>query len=219
MLSLTREQSRTIDRLAIEQFGLPGVVLMENAGRGCAELLLRLGVAGRVVICCGSGNNGGDGLVMARHLENAGVDVLVALFAAEEAVRGDAAVFLRVIRAAETPLVVVPPSAAGDAADLLSQADWIVDALLGTGVTGPVREPLAGVIEAINRQCTRVLAVDLPSGLDCDSGRPWGACIRAEHTATMVAPKAGFSRAAGWTGQVHVVEIGIPKRLLTWLES
>ena len=219
MLTLTREESRAVDRVAMERFGMSGLVLMENAGRGCADLLLRLGIAGRVTICCGSGNNGGDGFVIARHLENAGIDVRVGLFAPEEKVRGDAAANLRILQAAGTPLTVFPDGGTPEGVDaFLDGADWIVDALLGTGVAGPVREPLAGVIEAINRAGRRVLAIDLPSGLDCDTGRPWGSCVRASQTATMVASKQGFAAAAEFTGEVHVVGIGIPRRLLTCLK-
>lgn len=219
-LSLTREESRAIDRLAVERYGMTGLVLMENAGRGCAELLLSLGVTRRVAVCCGRGNNGGDGFVIARHLENAGVQVEVGLFSAEESVQGDAAANLRILQAAATPLAVFPQ--AGDspgALKFVEGAEWIVDSLLGTGVVGPVRAPLAALIAAINGQSARVLAVDLPSGLDCDTGRPWGACVRATHTATMVAPKRGFASAAGFTGEVHVVGIGIPRQLLTSLEQ
>jgi NAD(P)H-hydrate epimerase len=103
--------------------------------------------------------------------------------------------------------------------DFLREADWIVDALLGTGVAAPVRDPLSGVIAAINRRQTRVLAVDLPSGLDCDSGRPWGVCVCATHTATMVSHKRGFAAAGEFTGKVHVIDIGIPRRLLTAFET
>lgn len=218
MLTLTRDQSRAVDRLAVDQYGMTGLVLMENAGRGCAELLLKLGINGRVAICCGSGNNGGDGFVIARHLENAGVAVDVALFADEGRITGDAAANLRILRAAGTPLRVF----CGDPSEtdaFFQNADWIVDALLGTGVTAPVRDPLAGVIVAINRQASRVLAIDLPSGLDCDSGRPWGVCVRATHTATMVSHKQGFASAREYTGEVHVIDIGIPRRLLTACES
>lgn len=214
MLTLTRDQSRAVDRLAIEQYGLTGLVLMENAGRGCAELLLKLGISGRVAICCGGGNNGGDGLVIARHLENAGIEVEIGLFADQSKLTGDAGANLRIVRAAGTPL----RSLVGreDEADrFLAGADWIVDALLGTGVTAPVRDPLAGVIAAINRASARVLAVDLPSGLDCDTGEPWGACVRATHTATMVSLKSGFSSAAEFIGEVRVIDIGIPRQLLT----
>lgn len=220
MLTMTRDQSRAIDQIAIDQYGMSGLVLMENAGRGCAELLLRLGLKGRAVLCCGHGNNGGDGFVIARHLENAGFEVQVGLFADVGRVKGDALANLKILQAAGTPLRVFSSAITElEAARFLEGADWVVDALLGTGVTGPVHGAATVVIAAINRQSRPVLAVDLPSGLDCDTGQPWGECVKATHTATMVAPKIGFAAAKGCTGTVHVIDIGIPRRLLTCLES
>ncbi|MBW3542796.1 MAG: NAD(P)H-hydrate epimerase [Planctomycetes bacterium] len=241
--SMTRDEVREVDRRAIQDYGLPGVVLMENAGRGTAELLLDLalpkkgdspradpegdsplfwaqpleGARGPFVICAGKGNNGGDGFVIARHLENRGEEVRVLLFADPESLSGDAAVNFGVLEAAGTPLHVFancPESE--EILRELSGAEWVVDALLGTGVTGEIREPYATAITAINAAGKRVLAVDLPSGLDCDTGRPLGPCVRADHTATFVAPKRGFEAptAAEWTGQVHVIDIGVPRAVL-----
>jgi NAD(P)H-hydrate epimerase len=156
--------------------------------------------------------------VIARHLENAGVDVSVLVFAAAVAIGGDAGVNLAVLQAAGTPLRFFPHSPAADELDrLLVGTRWIVDALLGTGTRGTVREPFCTVIDAINRSGARVLAVDLPSGLDCDTGLPLGPCVRAAHTATFVAAKRGFEHpgAHEFTGEVHVVGIGVPRRLLT----
>jgi NAD(P)H-hydrate epimerase len=214
---LSRDEVRAVDRRAIEEFGVPGVVLMENAGRGAAELLLALGIHGRVAICCGKGNNGGDGLVIARHLDNYGVPVSVLLFARPEELTGDAAINQRIVAASGLPLVVH----AGSTVDLeavrreLAGAEWVVDALFGTGLTGTVRPPLDGVIAAINDSGSRVLAVDIPSGLDCDTGQPLGPTVRAHRTATFVAPKKGFAApsARAWLGQVHVLPIGAPRSL------
>jgi len=223
MRSLTRAEVREIDRLAIEEFGLPGIVLMENAGAGVARLLDGLDVGGPVVVACGHGNNGGDGFVIARHLEAAGHRVLLLLAAAADAYGGDAAINLRI--AERSGLAIVDLAAADEAAwrAELATAAWIVDALLGTGAVGPARGSAAVAIGAINavRQASagpwpRVLAVDLPSGLDCDTGLAAGACVRADATATFVASKRGFStaQAAAFTGTVHVVGIGAPRRLL-----
>jgi NAD(P)H-hydrate epimerase len=214
----SRDEVREIDRRAIEEIGLPGIVLMENAGRGCVELLRDANVNGSVAICCGRGNNGGDGYVIARHLENAGLEVQVLLFADSTAVTGDAATNLRVLRASGTPLCEfqeLPEQ--DDLEDLLQSADWVVDALLGTGTKGEIREPYASVIETINRVRAKVFAVDLPSGLDCDRGVPLGPCVRADLTGTFVGWKRGFENpdAARYTGVVHTVDIGIPRRLLT----
>src|SRR5439155_1097463 len=123
MTYLTRNEVREIDRRAIEEFGVPGVVLMENAGRGAAEVLLSLGVSGPVVICCGKGNNGGDGFVIARHLDNCGVGVRVLLFARPDELTGDAAVNFRIIERSGLPIVIQPDLAAltGE----LAPAAWV----------------------------------------------------------------------------------------------
>ncbi|MFM9963012.1 MAG: NAD(P)H-hydrate epimerase [Planctomycetaceae bacterium] len=222
--SLTRESVRSVDRRAIVELGMTGLVLMENAGRGAAERLIQLGITGTVIVCAGKGNNGGDGFVIARHLELSGCDVRVLLFANPSELSGDAAANWRILEAAETPRVVLgrqPPLSDIDHA--LSHAEWIVDALLGTGSVGELREPYRTAITAINRSARKVFAVDLPSGLDCDTGRPietladgTALCVRAAHTVTFVARKRGFEHPAStpWTGEVHVVGIGIPKRLL-----
>jgi NAD(P)H-hydrate epimerase len=215
---LSREQVRALDRRAIEEYGVPGVVLMENAGRGAAEVLLRLGVQGPVVVCCGKGNNGGDGFVIARHLDNRGVAVRVVYFGKPQDLAGEAAVNFEIVRRSGLPLTVIP--APGPVLDL-DDAEWVVDALLGTGATGPARPPLEQVIAAINNSKAKVLAVDLPSGLDCDTGLPLGPCVRALHTVTFVAQKTGFAKPAAreWTGQIHVVDIGAPRALVQALLS
>jgi NAD(P)H-hydrate epimerase len=217
-MSLSREQSRSLDRKVIEEGGVPGVVLMENAGRGAAELLLRLGVKGTVLVCCGKGNNGGDGFVIARWLDNAGVAVRVLLFAQPEVLAGDAAIMYRIIERSG-PSIEILSSLDIDEMSLrreLETADWVVDALFGSGLQGPVRPPFDKIIAAINASGARVLAVDIPSGLDADTGQPQGATIRAHHTATIVAAKKGFARpeAAAWLGQMHVIDMGAPRRLV-----
>ncbi|MFM9024152.1 MAG: NAD(P)H-hydrate epimerase [Planctomycetaceae bacterium] len=220
--SLTRAAVRDLDRRALEEFGLPGVVLMENAGRGAAELVARLWPGtGPVAIACGRGNNGGDGFVVARHLELLGRTVRLLLAAEPAAIAGDAAIMLAVATRSGIPTV---PLAAADAAawrEHLAAAAIVGDALLGTGATGAPRGAVATAIDAIAAWRTatpsgRVLAVDLPSGLDCDSGLAAGACVRADATATFVAPKRGFGHpgAASFTGAVHVVGIGAPRTLL-----
>jgi NAD(P)H-hydrate epimerase len=217
-MSLTREQARELDRRAMQEFGVPGVVLMENAGRGMAELLRALGIHGRVVVCCGKGNNGGDGFVIARHLDNAGVDVRVLLFTDPGQLIGDAAVNFRILAASRVPLEVFADSTL-DEEKLkreLALADWIVDALFGSGLRGEVQPPFHRVIAFINDSPARVFAVDIPSGLDSDTGLPLGIAVRARHTATVAALKKGFSQlgAAAWLGQVHVIDMGAPRALL-----
>lgn len=214
---LTREQSRLLDRWAVERYGMCSLVLMENAGRGVADVLCSLGISGPVVICCGKGNNGGDGLVLARHLELRGHEVRVLLWADPGTMSGDAAANLAIVRHCELVLDVFWPN--HDPARLathLSRAAWVVDALLGTGVRGEPASPLAEVIDQINACASRRLAIDLPSGLDADTGLPAMHTICATHTCTFVAPKAGFAspQAEPYLGKVHVLDIGTPRRLL-----
>lgn len=214
---LSREQVRDVDRRAVEEYHMPSVLLMENAGRGAVEVLEAQGITGPIVVCAGKGNNGGDGFVMARHLENHGHEILVLLFCDPTTLQGDAAINFQILVAAKTPVEIWDGEVnSKQLADRLRGADWIVDALLGTGTKGEIREPFVMIIEAINQSQAKVLAVDLPSGMDCDTGKPLGACIKANVTATFVARKIGFDAegAMNLTGDVHVVEIGVPRRVL-----
>jgi NAD(P)H-hydrate epimerase len=216
-LTLTRTQVRDVDRRAIEDYGLPGVVLMENAARGAVDFLCRLGCRGPVVICAGKGNNGGDGFAMARHLAIRGIEARVVLCTEASQLRGDAAINYRVLQRAGLAGTELGTNVSREKlAALLQGADWIVDALLGTGTQGELREPYLTVIEAINQSGTQVFAVDLPSGMNCDTGQPCGNCIRATATATFVARKPGFDVPGSndWTGQVEVIDIGVPPKLL-----
>ncbi len=218
---LTREQVRELDRRAIEEFGVPGIVLMENAGRGVAETICQLGLSGPVAICCGKGNNAGDGLVIARHLENRGYVVRVLLWAAPDELPPDASTNYRIVKASGMPLDVLP---ADDCRSILEEAlaaaGTVVDALLGTGARGEPRPPLDDVIDQMNASGRPMVAVDLPSGLDCDTGEPARHTIRADHTCTFVAAKPGLlaAAAAPYVGQLHVIDIGAPRRLLASVE-
>jgi NAD(P)H-hydrate epimerase len=220
MRSLSRAEVREVDRRAIEDFGLPGIVLMENAGRNAAALLHALAPSASLAIACGKGNNAGDGFVMARHLENLGHHVRLLLAGDPAEHRGDAATQRRVVERAGISFERLADGSPTDWERSLASVDWIVDALLGTGATGAPRGAIATAIEAINaasrRRAVHVLAVDLPSGMDCDTGLPPGACVRADVTATFVARKIGFEHpgAAAWTGDVHVLDIGVPRTLL-----
>lgn len=194
---------------------------MENAGRGVVELLARLGASGTFAVACGRGNNGGDGFVIARHLEADGHPVRLLLAAAPGVYAGDAAINLEVCRRSGLPITCLADGDEMAWRGALADAGWIVDALLGTGAAGPPRGAVAAAIAAINARRTagagvRVLAVDLPSGLDADTGAAAGACVRADVTATFVAEKQGFANplAAAFTGPVHVLGIGAPGAVL-----
>jgi ADP-dependent NAD(P)H-hydrate dehydratase / NAD(P)H-hydrate epimerase len=197
------ERMRATDAWAIEQPGVPSLDLMERAGAGLARLTADLAPEGAVVVVCGKGNNGGDGLVAARLLRDEGRDVRVLLTGAAEDLRGDAAVNLE-------RLPGDPPEPF--AADALEGAAAIVDALLGTGFAGEPREPIRGAIAAINATDAVVVAADVPSGVDASTGVVAGAAVRARATATFHAAKPGLWITPGKThaGEVRVIEIGIP---------
>lgn len=213
---LNRHQAREIDRLAVQEYGLSGLVLMENAGRACADTLHRLGIAGPVTICCGRGNNAGDGFVIARHLDLWGETVRVLLFSDPSRLSGDAAANHAVLTKCDVPVLLLNSADDERFERALLDADWIVDALLGTGARGDPRPPLDDVVRRLNDHPAKRMAVDLPSGLDCDTGEPANPTFRADHTCTFVGAKAGFVAASAqeFIGQVHVLDIGAPRKLM-----
>jgi NAD(P)H-hydrate epimerase len=230
--ALTRDEVRQVDVTALTEFGLPGVVLMENAGRGAAQLLLAQRPRGPVLVCAGKGNNGGDAFVLARYLDLAGVPVELLTCVPPESQSADAAVFRQVAEragltshpwpgpgwtppASNTPSRTQVANAAHPPGIDFARFEWIVDGLLGTGARGVPGPELAALISALNDSGRPLFALDLPSGLDCDTGNAPGVCIRATLTATFVAPKIGFSApgANRWLGRVEVIDIGIPRAL------
>ncbi len=219
MVRLTREQVREVDRRAIEQYGIPGIVLMENAAIGAANVALEMleGVsAPSALILCGGGNNGGDGLAVARHLHNHGVDVRIDLCVDPAGYRGDAAINWRIVSA-----MGLATRAASPEMIVQFKAGIIVDAIFGTGLTQAPRPPFGPLAEAVAASSRPVLAVDLPSGLDCDTGVPLGPCIRATRTVTFLAEKAGFAApgAAPFLGRITVSGIGCPRELIDQVRS
>ncbi|MBM4026346.1 MAG: NAD(P)H-hydrate epimerase [Planctomycetes bacterium] len=218
---MSRDEVRRVDAWAIDEIGVPGVVLMENAGRSCAELVRqKLAAVQRPTVClfCGTGNNGGDGHVIARHLLNAGFRVRTVLCGEHQKVRGDARVNLDILERlghAVEPLDPGAPDLATYVTAFADEADLIVDALFGTGLRGELDHEFRSLIEAINGLGRPILAVDIPSGLDCDTGAPLGAAIRAACTVTFVAVKKGFlasPEASQYTGEIYVASIGVEPR-------
>jgi NAD(P)H-hydrate epimerase len=214
---LPRDQVRRLDELAMTEYGISGLVLMENAGRGTTDVLCGLDVTGPVVICCGRGNNAGDGFVIARHLEIRGHSARVVLWGNPNALTGDAAANFAILRKSDVPIDVF--DAGHDATrfdELLADAAWIVDGLLGTGARGEPRPPLDAVIDQINAAQAPTLAIDLPSGLACDTGQPSEHTIRATHTCTFAVAKPGLlaDEAKPYVGKLHLVDIGTPRSLL-----
>ena len=218
-ITLTREQVRRVDELAIRRYGITGLVLMENAGRNVAAVIDRAyGPSGRAFICCGTGNNGGDGCVNARHLHNSGWTVRLMIVGEASRMTPDTSANFRIIQAMGlNPITAVDADAQSALARSITEDEVVVDALLGTGFSGEVRSPLAELIHAINAAGKRaVVAIDLPSGLDCDSGAPAAATIRADLTITFVARKRGFDSPQGgaFLGRVEVADIGAPRELI-----
>jgi NAD(P)H-hydrate epimerase len=176
----------------------------------------------RVLILCGPGNNGGDGGVVARHLDAWGFPVRLVWFARSNQLHGDAALQWSILKKSgldQSSWFDAYPSDsnfdAGALSSILSDADWLVDALLGTGLSRPVEDPLRTVIELINVSGKPVFALDVPSGLDADTGDPLGIAVHARTTATFVAAKIGFTAAAvAYTGEVRIFDIGLPRCLL-----
>lgn len=218
-IRLTRAQVREVDRRAIEECCIPGVVLMENAGRNAAAVIRgRLRRGGPVAIVCGPGNNGGDGFVIARHLSNAEIEAALFLVCDPARLTGDAATNHRIVERMEMACRRFDaPGEIAAAVPVLNRADVIVDAILGTGFSGTVRSPLDLAVAAVNHAVgPLVVAVDLPSGLDCDTGLPSNATVRADVTVTFVARKTGFDTpgASEYTGEITVADIGAPTSLV-----
>lgn len=190
---------------------------MENAGRSCAELIKEklAGTANpKVCIFCGTGNNGGDGYVIARHLLNSGFKVVVVICGDRAKIKGDAKINLDIVEKlgqAIEHLDLGEPGIGEQVKAFAYDAEMVVDGLFGTGLSGQLRSEHIELIESIDALKCPVLAVDIPSGLDCDSGQPLGAAVRATYTVTFVAAKKGFAAtgARDYTGEVFVAPIGV----------
>ena len=222
----TRETIRSWDPTAIQDYAIPGIILMENAGEACARVLLELlddpgsGVAPPFHIICGPGNNGGDGLVIARHLFNRGVDVHLYLTTPCSSVRpgSDAEIQLRIAQKMGIPLEAPEgPSPPGpEVLDRATGNGTLVDAIFGTGLSRPLGPIPANWVTAMNDSGLPIVAIDIPSGLHADTGEILGDAIRARWTLTFVASKVGFEQeeVAQYTGEVKVLGISIPRQEL-----
>ena len=212
---MKRSEVRRVDKIAIEQYGISGLVLMENAGRGAAERISeRCDDDSPVCILCGTGNNGGDGYVIARHLQLLGCDVRILSLVSLEKLSGDAQANATIAQKAEISITVAKSS--DDLDRLIRSGETVVDCLLGTGATGQPRGLYGDAVRIANEKSGRRIAIDLPTGLDCDTGQPSEMTFRADLTITFVAPKDGFAceNATPYLGNVEVVGIGVPLLLL-----
>jgi len=181
MNSLTRDEVRAVDRAAIDGLGIPGLILMENAGRNCADAIedfFSISLGGKnsrnIAIVAGPGNNGGDGYVIARHLAMRGFRVITWIICPAEKISGDAAVNLRAITALQHDIRFLTSEQLTGLSASLAEFDVVIDAIGGTGIRGPLRGDAAIAVEQINAAGRAVVAVDIPTGLDCDTGRADG---------------------------------------------
>ena len=219
MYLVTAQEMQAMDRQSIGSFGIPGRVLMENAGRGATQVLFEqfpdLGQK-RIGIVAGRGNNGGDGFVIARYLAHKKINVTVYLLAAQKDVKGDAAANLKLLEPLAVPVVEMPDKTCFSKykTDLAHQGLW-VDAILGTGLNSDVKGYFKDVIEFINRSRKPVFSVDVPSGLNSDTGQPCGVCIKSQVTATFAYAKTGHVLFPGalYTGKLEIIDIGIPPHI------
>ena len=215
---MTRDQVRVFDSWAISELGVPGVVLMENAGRSCAELIrekLAHIAEPKVCIFCGTGNNGGDGYVIARHLANSDFKVDVVIVGDRSKVKGDAKINLDILQQLGQPIEQLDlndPDIPAKVNAFAAGADMLVDGIFGTGLKGQLSDEYKRLIGSINARNCPVLAVDIPSGLDCDNGKPLGAAVKADYTVTFAAVKTGFTcvdTVSQYTGEIFVASIGV----------
>ena len=215
--ALTVSQIQKAETVAIRRMGIPSLVLMENAGRALAESVLKAFPAKMrpsVLVVCGTGNNGGDGFVAARHLWTAGAKVEVMTTAATGDFKNDPHVFCKVLHYLRIPVRTVttmkPVSLKG-----LTKAEVLIDALFGIGLNRPLEGINLGVVRAINASGKPVWSADIPSGLDGTTGKVWGDCVKASTTVSFSCLKKGFFQAEGpqYTGRLEVVDIGIPAEI------
>jgi NAD(P)H-hydrate epimerase len=219
MYLVTASEMQEMDRQTIESFGVPGMVLMENAGRGATQILFEQfkGITNKKIgIIAGRGNNGGDGFVIARYLAQKGIKVTVFLLSQNHKVKGDAAANLKLLAPLDVPVIEMPDqkSFALHKTHLRHHDIW-VDAILGTGLQSVVKGFFKETIDFINSSNKPVFAVDIPSGLNSDTGQPCGVCIRAHATATFAFAKTGhiLFPGANYTGHLEIIDIGIPPHI------
>lgn len=217
MKIVTSQQIKNIDRRAIHGFGIPGPVLMENAAAAVMAEMERFfeGLANaRIGIICGKGNNGGDGLALARRLSIRGVAVRVALLSSFAAVKGEAKVNLSILR--KTDVELVQNASSRSLADIIAWSDVLVDAMLGVGLSSPLKGTYAQAVDMINASGNPVVAVDIPTGIDADTGAVLGAAVKADLTVTMALLKRGLVLypGAAYAGAVRIADIGIPREVI-----
>lgn len=218
---LTVEQIQKLDKTAIEKFGMPSLSLMENAGKAVAkEVICALedNKKSIVSVFCGLGNNAGDGFVIARHLINFGVDVRIYLIGNASNLKKDAFVNYKILRNLSFPIIKIV-KVNNEILKNIKISDITIDAIFGVGLNRLIGEPFKSIIESINENSKKIIAVDIPSGLDGNSGEIYGTCVKAKTTITFSAKKIGFKNinAKQYLGKIKVVDIGIPRQSLNYV--
>ena len=221
MKVVTAAEMRQIDQDTIEGIGIPGIVLMETAGSAIVGAIKQhYPTAQRIGILVGKGNNGGDGLVIARQLAHTGHDVHTFLVSPADSFTGEAEINLQIVKRLglqiEEILTDTGFYGTGTVSTTLANCELLIDAIFGTGLRGAIRDPIARLIDAINSISTPILSVDLPSGLDADTGNPLGICVQADRTVTIGLPKRGLlvHPGAELAGELEVVDIGFPEQVV-----
>lgn len=219
MKIVSSQQMRKIDQRAMEEYGISGLVLMENAGLKVFNNIKNIYpnlIEKEIAIIAGSGNNGGDGFVVARHLYNYGVKVKVLLLCSFNKVKGDAKINLNIIDKMGIELLEIVPSRIQEIEEIIGVSDIVIDAILGTGLKGMVAGLKAKIIDMVNRSGKEIVSIDIPSGLNADTGRIEGICIKANYTITLALSKIGLSIYPGvsYVGKLIIEDISIPQSLL-----
>ncbi len=215
--AVTGRQMQDMDRRAIEEIGIPGLVLMDNAGRGVSETVKIFPRAKKILILAGKGNNGGDGLVAARYLANDGYQVQVVLFAAPGQMKSDPAICYKIIQKMQIPCRIFTDSLMPVwFQNCLGAQDLVIDALFGVGLDKPLQEPYLSVLTFLNQSRKTTIAVDLPSGLHADTGKVMGVAVKAALTAALGLVKKGLiiNEGPSCSGKIYLVDLGIPRAIL-----
>ena len=224
MKVVTAAEMRQIDRETIEGIGIPGIVLMETAGSAIVRAIKQhYPTVQRIGILVGKGNNGGDGLVIGRQLAHTGHDVHIFLVSPADSFTGEAEINLQIAKNLGLRIeAILDEKEAWKCGSVEAWKRWmtncelLIDAIFGTGLRGAVRDPIATLIDAINSVATPILSVDLPSGLEADTGNPLGVCVRADRTVTIGLPKTGLlvHPGAELAGELEVADIGFPQQVI-----
>jgi len=217
---VTAEQMREIERKAIDEYGIPGIILMENASLNIASEIkkdLKTLKNKNIVVFAGMGNNGGDALGVARHVFNSGANVLVVLVGNDESVRGDALINLNIVKNMRINLVILQDGSYNEEiTDSLMMADVVIDGILGTGINKPIKGFMSEIIRIINNAKRKIVSIDAPSGINVTTGEICGICVNASKTVALGLPKIGtiIGDGAKFAGHIEISDIGIPKGIV-----